>query len=388
MEKTSRYRRLTVIGEVFINDNGVWTKDRSFNEILKEYAVHFDAIHYIGPGSNEYRNLQVPESNVYFSSYNKYSKTFTGRLRGWFTYMYLQSFVTQTVVAFRTDLVQIRIPAFFPLMSTAAIRKMRLPYLCYIAGDWKESLVQSMTFPGSKALAALLSAWEFRCIKMAKVLITAGVKLSQKYPNKPVIIYRSTTHRKIHRRERSAPPSRLLYVGRLEAQKRVEDALVALASLLKKGLDMHLTIVGAGKLEQKLKQLGAELEIEHAVTWRGLVSDTQELHRLYYDSDLLLLPSLAEGTPKVLPEAMSYGLIPIACREVGSIDSIISDGENGILVSKRSPDEIALKCEELYRDPVQCARMREGAYDYATEHTLPAEISKCWKGVFKILSDG
>ena len=108
----------------------------------------------------------------------------------------------------------------------------------------------------------------------------------------------------------------------------------------------------------------------------GPVYDTDKLNELYLAADMLIFPSLSEGTPKVIPEAMSRGVVPIAVENVGSINSIISHGVNGYLVPPKSPDAVAECIMDYVNNPKTREDIRLSCYKYAELHTIEAEVEK------------
>jgi glycosyltransferase involved in cell wall biosynthesis len=130
--------------------------------------------------------------------------------------------------------------------------------------------------------------------------------------------------------DRFAPPNEprsdyLLFVGRLSPQKNLDVFLKALAQA---GLNRPLKIVGQGELEIPLRQLVGELDLQ--VEFTGTLSN-EVLPALYASAWAFVLPSLFEGMPKVLIEAMACAA-PCLGTNVEGIRDLIVDGETGLLV--------------------------------------------------------
>lgn len=125
--------------------------------------------------------------------------------------------------------------------------------------------------------------------------------------------------------------NRIIFVGRLEKEKN----LINLFSSLK-GLDIKLVVIGDGSLRKELEEIAGRDKIN--IIFKGNIPQSnipEELNK----SEIFILPSLYEGNPKVLLEAMSSGLSCIGA-DVEGINSIIKDGEDGIL---SQTDHISLK---------------------------------------------
>ena len=121
----------------------------------------------------------------------------------------------------------------------------------------------------------------------------------------------------------------ILYVGRLEAVKNVGSLLIAFSKVLEKFQDLRLLIVGGGPELAKLRATASKIHIEQVTDFVGEVS-RQEVGRYMKAADLLVLPSLSEGSPNVVLEALAAGLPTLASR-VGGTHNLIRHGREGFL---------------------------------------------------------
>jgi len=136
---------------------------------------------------------------------------------------------------------------------------------------------------------------------------------------------------------------RILYVGRLAPEKGVCVLLEAFAAL-KEGLAI-LTIVGTGESNDELKLQAEKLNLGDRVHFRGFVAD-EDLPAVYADADLLVMPSLSEGLPLVLLEAIASGL-PVIGSAVGGIPDVIQNGINGLIVPPNDSRALSSAINEL-----------------------------------------
>ncbi|MEK7111595.1 MAG: glycosyltransferase family 4 protein, partial [Patescibacteria group bacterium] len=128
----------------------------------------------------------------------------------------------------------------------------------------------------------------------------------------------------------------ILFVGRLELQKNLKVFIKAV-SKISKGLALpkqgqaliNVKFVGSGSQKEELVKLAVKLGVNLKVTDQ---IPNEKLPETYRQADIFVLPSLAEGHPKALLEAMSCGLACIASNIPG-INEIIVDGKNGLLVN-------------------------------------------------------
>jgi glycosyltransferase involved in cell wall biosynthesis len=111
----------------------------------------------------------------------------------------------------------------------------------------------------------------------------------------------------------------LLFVGRLEKQKNLKSLIKAFKSIqmpTSRNQILRLVIVGSGSEENKLKRLTKELGLEKSVTFKGRIGHSQIIKQ-YQRADIFVLPSILEGHPKVLLEAMACGLSCLVSYSAG-----------------------------------------------------------------------
>lgn len=147
----------------------------------------------------------------------------------------------------------------------------------------------------------------------------------------------------------SKPPSvdgriRIVFAGWLHPKKGIEFLMPAMRLLADRRNDFILTVCGAGSHFDHVKNQRAELGLENHVQLLGWVKSEEVIERLW-ESDIFLLPSLAEGMPNALLQAMACGL-PVVTTCVSSIPEIVQDGRNGSLIDPGSAQAI---CDGLLR---------------------------------------
>jgi glycosyltransferase involved in cell wall biosynthesis len=126
------------------------------------------------------------------------------------------------------------------------------------------------------------------------------------------------------------------FCGRLSPEKGIRYLIEAAAALSKAGLPIKLMIMGNGPERPLIEKLTNSLRLKEKVIMTGFREDARELMAVF---DLFVLPSLTEGTPMALLEAMSMGL-PVIASAVGEVPTIIGLGENGLLISPGRTDQI------------------------------------------------
>jgi glycosyltransferase involved in cell wall biosynthesis len=129
----------------------------------------------------------------------------------------------------------------------------------------------------------------------------------------------------------------LLFAARLEEQKGGTFLLQALAHLAPTRPRLHLVLAGEGSLADELASEAVALGISDRVHFLGVRLDVPQLLRAV---ELFVLPSVWEGLPMVILEALAAGC-PVVATDVGGISSAIRDGVTGALVSPRDVSGLA-----------------------------------------------
>ncbi len=122
-------------------------------------------------------------------------------------------------------------------------------------------------------------------------------------------------------------PLELLFVGGLDEQKGVMRCLEITEKLILKNVQVKLTLVGDGPLRETYVAWAADHGLEKQVRFVGWLP-RDALVEFYSKAHVLVLPSHSEGWPKVLSEAMAYGVVPVA-SDVSSIPQILAEFKVG-----------------------------------------------------------
>ena len=133
---------------------------------------------------------------------------------------------------------------------------------------------------------------------------------------------------------------KILSIGRSHWVKGYANALDACALLKKENFDFQYSIIGVGSDEELIFQR-VQLDLEEEVVFKKNML-FKEIIAEIQQADVLLLPSLEEGIANVVLEAMALGTIVLSTN-CGGIEEVITDGENGFIVSVRNPKLIAEK---------------------------------------------
>lgn len=150
-------------------------------------------------------------------------------------------------------------------------------------------------------------------------------------------------------------------VGRLENEKGYNQLIESLTDL-----NAHLTLIGDGSRRRELESLALTCRVK--VDFTGVITDQRQLHRKVADCDLFVLPSLTEGMPRALLEAMAIGMCCIATR-VGGIPEVLPEE---CLVPVNSPAQLRQRIREIASNESDRKRIGKALRDvvrtrYATD---------------------
>lgn len=251
----------------------------------------------------------------------------------------------------------------------------------------RQNLVRQMgTNAGGKRWlavpAAVLLERDFRRLARGRTVLAVGGEMTAIYRRHGArvhahfvcLVTRAQFEAFAHR-PAAADPRRLICVGRLVPEKGHADLLAALARLKRQNLACHADIVGVGPLEADLRALAARLGVADAVTFHGYVPYGEPLFERYRRAGALVVPSLSEGFPQVVNEALSLGL-PVVATAVGGIPDFLTDGETALLVPPRDVAALADAIARLVREPGLRARVSRRGQALMADNTLEANRAR------------
>jgi glycosyltransferase involved in cell wall biosynthesis len=202
-------------------------------------------------------------------------------------------------------------------------------------------------------------------------LIHNAVKFGEKPPADPV------------RRAELSPDGKpiVLTPARLDPLKGHRFLLEAARALP----DARFVFAGEGSERASLERMSADLGIASRVMFLGHRPDVRELLAC---ADVIVLPSLAEGLPLAVLEAMAAHR-PVVATAVGDVTDAIRTGETGILVQPGDSGALVSAIRELLADSELAARLGDAAAAYGRRHFTAADMVARVTGVYEeLLDDG
>eukprot|EP00456_Euglypha_rotunda_P050720 TRINITY_DN40850_c0_g1_i1.p1 TRINITY_DN40850_c0_g1~~TRINITY_DN40850_c0_g1_i1.p1 ORF type:complete len:395 (-),score=22.85 TRINITY_DN40850_c0_g1_i1:181-1365(-) len=140
-------------------------------------------------------------------------------------------------------------------------------------------------------------------------------------------------------------PAKIICVGRLSPEKGHFGLLDALAGIASQGVEFEVIIVGDGPTGTSIKLRAAQLGLLGRIRFAGALAESDTLAEISA-ADLLVLPSLMEGLPVVLIEAMALHR-PVVASQVAGIPELIDDSGAGLMFTPSDWDDLARKLSAM-----------------------------------------
>lgn len=281
----------------------------------------------------------------------------------------------------------LRLPCTNTFVFAGAIERSGIPAVSFLVGD-QEAIVRSGgKYGGRSGVAArALAVWHTarmkRLIRHSERTVFLGRELKEKLgtgaPGEEVLFTSLVTEADILRRRQGAgfhDPVRLVSASRLTHEKGLDFLLKTAALLTEQGTSVKLDVCGEGPEKAGLQRLARDLGIEDLVRFLGYTPLRPDLLDRFSESDVFVLPSLSEGVPKVLLEAMAREL-PVVATDVGGVAEIVRHDETGLLARPRSPSDLAHAVLRLMREPGLADRLRNEATGLVEKHTLKQQAAR------------
>jgi len=161
-------------------------------------------------------------------------------------------------------------------------------------------------------------------------------------------------------------------ITRLHKEKGNRFFMEAATQVLERVPEARFVLAGDGPLSEQLQALANKLGIEDNVTFTGFQENVVGLLSMF---DVKVLPSLAEGHPQALLEAMAMGKAIVATT-VGGMGEIITDGDDGYLVPPGDAQALAKKIIYLLQHTQERIRLGAAGYRKSRDYSLETHVGK------------
>lgn len=151
-------------------------------------------------------------------------------------------------------------------------------------------------------------------------------------------------------KEYAARPIRFVYIGRLDLDKGLMEAVDAMSLLVRQRMieDVEFVIAGSGPAELALRSRVEALGLAQHVAFIGSVFGVDKT-KFWQNADILVFPSYHEGLPYTVLESLATGT-PVVASAVGGIPDAVEDGIHGVLIKPRDVGLLADVLESLIND--------------------------------------
>jgi phosphatidylinositol alpha-1,6-mannosyltransferase len=248
------------------------------------------------------------------------------------------------------DLLLIPVPSFATLPLWLAARATGTPWVAHVVGD--AGVVPRTIGMRAAGLWGRLSAMISRRQVNGAVgaWFVTSEALQGGYEPHPVSLVASNVSITDEwfaapRPRQPGQQCRLVFVGSLERPYKGLDVLLSALSEVGRPETWHLDVVGDGALRSQMMRLSKSLQLDGQVTWHGQV-DRESVRNLLQHGHVFVMPSLTEGLPRALVEAMACGLACVGTR-VGGIPELLPAEA---LVKPGDTSELAAAVSRLITD--------------------------------------
>lgn len=275
----------------------------------------------------------------------------------------------------------LRVPGIIGTLLHRQLEKRNWPYAVEVVGDPHESL--SMTalhsYSGYIIRPFMVAELKKQCENAVAAAYVTLEALQKRYPTSGYSVGCSDI---VLTEEWFSPPVQrivaqpeleeasnnslcLIFIGSLAQQyKGLHLLLAALDQCKESGLDFRLKVLGDGQYRQDYQNQAATLGLEENVVFYGNLKHGQDVIRQLRDADLFVMPSLVEGLPRAMLEAMACGL-PCIGSKVGGIPELLPAKD---MFEPDNVNALADKIREVTQAPGRMKEMAERNYQTALQY--------------------
>ncbi len=382
MKTLTQYKKLAIFSgwSLYLYNDDYYTisPHRSYIERMQEL---FEEITLVAPVKvvkikDEVQSLRKIPSNQLSIEALPYSKGSVDALKYRRTYK-----KTIKKVASKTDLFYCRVPDPFCWMPARLTDK---PVIMHFVGDTADATKHNINFSWLKK-QILLAGYSFeyrRILKSARksTVYTNGTHLSaklQKHGITATPVISSTITRNDLALEPLRPmehnPFTIIYVGYLRYAKGIDTLIEVIKRLEERHFNYQFHIVGDGDIYSTLHALVSELKAENHIHLHGHIDNRDKLLSLLRSSDLFFFPSLSEGSPRVVIEAMSQGC-PVLSTPVGSLPGCFEENKEILFFPFKDAEIATSKILEVGENLEMLTQLRDCAYRKVSERFTMEEF--------------
>lgn len=279
----------------------------------------------------------------------------------------LQAFSPDLIVAFGDTTAALVLVATFGVRVPVVISERTVPSRAPLGRGWR--ILRRLFYPRAAAMVCQSQGvlGQFNWLPIAKVVIPNPVPA-------PELAASVSASERVR--------SRLIVgIGRFSAEKGFRYLIEGFSQVAAQFPEWKLLLVGEGALCTELKELAARICPDERVSF---CPSQRDLEAIYRQATIVVSPSLVEGFPMVVCEAMSRSIPVIATYSGGAITEIIENGKSGVLINPGSADEIANALRGLITAPELQADLGRQASETVRRYS-PDIIVQSWRSLIESL---
>lgn len=282
---------------------------------------------------------------------------------------------------YNADIVLVRGPS--PILPSLIRKARQIPTVALLVGDYTKG-IDELPQPYWRIL--LIKLWltrykifQDRVLQKSLLLVNSQWLLNEyksKVNNIRMVATTTISDNDFYYRDDTClnQSISILYTGRFDRQKGIEDIANAIIVLIKKGYDLKFSVAGFGDSKDKVianvTNLFKRIEKLSSFSNHGYKKLGPELYELYRNSDIFITASrLHEGFPRTIREAFSQSL-PVITTNIGGISLILKDREHALLCEPKKPELIAEKIKELIENQSLRKNIIKNGHNFAKDYTL------------------
>ena len=234
-----------------------------------------------------------------------------------------------------------------------------------------------MTYLKADAFIVLASAFRDKLMKWG---VTAPIHLGTTTISSDLVSNFSITEKT--QKLVAGTATKVLFLARLDKEKGVMEAMQAVTMLRVKGSPITLTIAGDGPAMDAVKKYVIAYDVKKEFLF--VVGDVRgdEKRSLFATHHIYCLPSIGEGMPTSVLEAMAFGMPVITCP-VGGLRDFFENGKMGYLVKQKTVTDIADALERLEHDRPAMMNMSTYNHHYAMERFLAPSVAEKLMSIYR-----
>lgn len=345
-------------------------------------ASIYDKVYLLSPlsagrGGANGTSLEIPNVEVVPLPYNG---SYLAALKNW--HAYKQALAS---IANKVDVIYCRVPDPFSWMPALLFKKK---CIMHFVGDTIDATQHNEKWSWLKKkimiTGYLPDYWlTLRAAHKSKVY-TNGNHLTEKlakYGVKATPVISSTIFKKdLHNDFMPLPVEKgkvvITYIGYVRYAKGMNCLMEFCKKLKEVDINYHFHIIGSGEMFDDVKTFLEKENMTSQVTMHGHINDRAVLNKILRQSDLFFFPSLSEGSPRVIVEAMAQGT-PVMSTPVGSLPRTFKDGETIRFFDFNDTHKAISIVQDYLNDPEPFDEQRQKAYRMVAEQfTIEKFLSK------------